>query len=155
MTTRRKAKNPKFLDDFMARFRKPAKPKRNNTLRDRILGVDTSEDGVTRLPQITLYQLDALIAEGFTEPNDRQNRSPTASQFLNFMKRWPTAVANGYAVHPDRDDYRVTVEGLDIDVRHMNKFEKQRLAEALEILWLDSPPDEFEKSKNVWRVWWD
>ena len=35
-------------------------------------------------------------------------------EFLDFMRKHPAAVAHGYAVSPDRDDYRITIEGLRV-----------------------------------------
>jgi len=61
---------------------------------------------------ISLNQLDDLFKEEFIDPEETQNDSPMAIQFRDFMEDHVSVLAHGYAVSPNRDDYRVTIEGL-------------------------------------------
>lgn len=91
----------------------------NYRRRDELLGLNDTvwedEAGwhkVVDLDAISLETLEAMVQEGFIDPQERQNFSPTAMEFLEFMRKHPRVVAHGYAVSPYRDDYRVTIEGL-------------------------------------------
>ncbi len=53
-----------------------------------------------------------LLEERFMDPQDRQNAAPTAGEFFAFLKRHPQVKAHGYAVGIQREDYRVTIEGV-------------------------------------------
>jgi len=56
--------------------------------------------------------LTQLISLGFADPEMTQNDSPTIEEFVEFMTRYPSCVAHGYVVSPNRDDCRVSIEGL-------------------------------------------
>lgn len=151
---------PKFLDRFFSRPEAPSAPppkrhKPNNARRDEILGFSTEGDDVIYFKSLSADQVSALIAEGFMSPNDRQGASPTSAEFLRFMEKWPTSKVHGYAVHPERSDYRVTIEGIHIPVSGMTLTKKRKLASDLKLLYKQDPPDEFDKSKSEWYLWWD
>lgn len=61
---------------------------------------------------LTAEGLKLLIEKGYADPEDRQNSAPSIGEFLEFMKAHPRFGAHGYIVTPERDDYRVSVEGL-------------------------------------------
>ncbi len=81
-------------------------------LHDQIWEDEAGWHKVIDLDAITLETLEELVREGFIDPKERQNFSPTTLEFLEFMRKHPGVVAHGYAVSPYRDDYRVTIEGL-------------------------------------------
>ena len=93
----------------------------NYVRRDSLLQIDRNYweandwDDILTIDCIPLEILEILIDEKFLNPDDRQNRSPSAIQFLEFMRAHPGTLAHGYAVSPYRDDYRVTIEGLFVD----------------------------------------
>ena len=68
--------------------------------------------GIRRFTAADACTIAKLIAFGFLDPEDCQNDSPTAAEFLEFMHEHQGFLAHGYAVSPDRDDYRVTIEGI-------------------------------------------
>lgn len=57
-----------------------------------------------------------LITDGYLDPYDYQNDSPTAWESFRFMCQHPTVRASGYVVSIDRDDYRTTLD--DVDAEH-------------------------------------
>lgn len=70
-------------------------------------------DGGIRLFSKLPYEvLSQLVQEGFADQKERQNDSPSISEFLEFMLTYPEYEAHGYAVDQSRLDYRITIEGL-------------------------------------------
>jgi len=64
---------------------------------------------------MSLETLQKLFDESFIDPESSQNDSPTFESTLEFMKNHPRFTCHGYAVTIDRDDYRVSIEGVDLD----------------------------------------
>lgn len=102
--------------------------------------------GITRF-DLDVANLERLVAEKFVNPAEGQNFGPEVSQFLTFMKKWPQVKAVGYAVSPERDDYRVSIDGLvckdNITPELMEEFN----------FWRDA--DEYENRPDLLSAWWD
>jgi len=62
---------------------------------------------------LNLEQLEQLVAENFIHLQEQQNNSPTTEEFLAFMRRFPEVKAHGYALPLEREDYSMSIEGLD------------------------------------------
>jgi hypothetical protein len=62
---------------------------------------------------VSVATLKQLVAHNYADPDGSQNLSPTLGQFIAFLEEFPYVEAHGYAVSPLREDYRVTVEGLE------------------------------------------
>lgn len=104
--------------------------------------------GVRSYEGLTVEALEDLIEEGFVDLDDCQNNSPTVREFLEFARERPMSVFfHGYAVHKNRDDYRVTIEGLSCPTGHAHK------TQAFKDAWkaIGRSADE----KSVTRLWWD
>jgi hypothetical protein len=92
---------------------------RNHQERDRLLFgrvVQWGEEGLGGIEHFRGVGVDtllALVARNYADPADSQNESPTLGEFIRFMEKYPQVTAHGYAVSPQRADYRVTVEGLE------------------------------------------
>jgi hypothetical protein len=117
-------------------------------LHDRIWEDEHGMDSAIDIDAISLATLEALVREGFIDPDACQKYSPTTTQFLMFMRRHPAVVAHGYAVSPYRDDYRVSIEGLlvlpeDLDFELQADFEK--------FCW---KADELKLGRCLYS-WWD
>ena len=86
--------------------------------RDAILGIVTVADpaAVTHFRDIGVTRLELLISEGFIALDQATPGTPTPRVFIDFMGRFPEARVHGYAVHPERDDYRITIEGIECDL---------------------------------------
>lgn len=85
--------------------------------RDKLLNlnVDWNTDktfGIKRFEEIDVKTFETLIVQNFIDPSNSQNASPTAKEFFQFMCRYPSVKAYGYAVSPKRNDYRITIEGI-------------------------------------------
>ena len=114
--------------------------------RDEILGVKTS-GGYTRYENCDVKTLKILIDEKFADPEEIQNESPCIGEFYDFMVEHPEFKAIGYVTGSKRDDYRVSVEGIEgtpKDIESMFDFAITfRLA------------DEFDLDETYARCWYD
>ena len=122
---------------------------RRNTILDLESGWGKAEwDDTAHLEAITLEQLEKLVTEKFIDPDGRQNESPSTQEFLEFMRKHPGVVAQGYAVAIKREDYRVTLEGLFVD----REFVTSQLRWDFEQLCADA--DELDTQADLYS-WWD
>jgi len=91
--------------------------------------------------------LQKMVDLRFADPNERQNNSPTIQEFIEFLNDNPNFTAFGYVVSINRDDYRLSVEGVEsfvYDPRQFANFvNKFRMA------------DEFTATENYQRAWYD
>ena len=76
------------------------------------------------------------------------NNCPGNASFLWFMRRHPSWTAHGYAVSPEREDVRITIEGLEKSGR-VGARERAEFREGL------GRADEFEASARYARCWYD
>ena len=94
--------------------------------------------GIVRFREMDLETLDTLFKENFIDPNETQNDSPTTLEIFEFMKAHPDFTCHGYAVSPERDDYRISIEGVEyhgeLNVDMMIDFLQMfRFADSLQI----------------------
>lgn len=69
--------------------------------------------GHSRFEKLSLEKLKELRDKCFLYLDDQQNNAPTIEQFIEFMEKFPDVTAHGYAISPRRDDYRISIEGLE------------------------------------------
>jgi len=89
-----------------------------------------------------------LLQERYLDPDERQNDSPSASEFFAFMQRHPRVLAHGYAISIEREDYRVTIEG--VSYRGPTSESLRRDAERL-----FAGADEYRMDADGLYVWFD
>jgi hypothetical protein len=92
--------------------------------------------------------LHLLKDEGFLDLDQTQNDSPTVAEFIEFLEKHPGAFAHGYTIGSDRDDARVSLEGLAC---HANKVTPTMLKD---FITLCRHADEFSIEDGL-RSWWD
>ena len=115
--------------------------------------VDYSLGGIqyfTTTPQV----IKELIAKKFIDEMDYQNSSPTIKEFIRAVDGYEDHVRfSGYAVSPKRDDYRVSIDAIDIDIPYEDKDMVSFFVESFH------GADEFnlENVGDVYhlRAWWD
>ena len=114
-----------------------------------LVGVDAKNffGGCASFSGMTYKTLKTLVDKGYADLEDNQNGSTTLGEYLEFMKEHPRFKAHGYIVSNDRDDRRITVEGLEAG--------KVTIKEMVEFTELDRHADEFEATQNYCRSWWD
>jgi len=122
--------------------------------RDRIIFGKSVEygGGICHFQDMTLDTLRELIAKGYADPEGQQNDSPMTEELADLMARHPGLTAHGYVVSFERDDYRVSVEGVSGIVKHTE--------DLLDVLHLCRMADEFDVESDFSvgfkiRAWWD
>ena len=68
--------------------------------------------GTAHFEDMTAKTLGRLLRDKFADPEDAQNLAPTLQEFYDFLKTHKGYTVHGYTVSADRDDYRVSIEGL-------------------------------------------
>ena len=92
---------------------------RNNVnARDLILfGEKFCEDkylgGIRRFESLSVSGLQNLLALNAIDPEEQHNCAPTTQEIYDFMKDHDNFTAHGYAVSTSRDDYRISLEGVE------------------------------------------
>lgn len=69
--------------------------------------------GVMHYENMDVETLKQLIEKGYADPNDRQNCAPCIKDFVALMEKYPTLKAHGYVVERERNDARISVEGVE------------------------------------------
>ena len=100
---------------------------------------DYEMGGIKRFDGLSIDDLQKLLALNFADPNDRQNNAPSIAKIAEFMKKYSCFTAHGYAVADWREDYRVTIEGVECTMAHSVEE-----ADAFAEMFHDA--DEFEVS---------
>lgn len=72
--------------------------------------------GVRHFSELTAEELKELVDKDFIDLEECQNCSPTTQDFMEFLEEHPEFTAHGYAVSPERSDYRITLEGIKSEV---------------------------------------
>jgi len=91
---------------------------KNHLRRDQIIFGDKTPEylgGVASFTGLTVKKLGELLRRNFADPEDCQNDSPSIKEFYEFAKKYShlSIGFHGYVVSPERDDYRVSIEGLE------------------------------------------
>ena len=108
--------------------------------------------GVERIQSITLKQLKTLVEEEFIDLDESQNYSPTVEEFLSFMETYPKIRAHGYIVSPEREDYRISIEGLQgtYDKNYLNDVDM-----LIDFVDLCMGADDLQITNGKLYSWWD
>lgn len=115
---------------------------------DNIVEGESWLGGCRHFDELDLSQLKELVENQFIDLEDAQNCSPTVGDFLEFMEKYPKVLAHGYAVSYNRDDYRVSLEGLSYKGRVTKELLK-------DFVYLCRHADEFNIEDNTLYSWWD
>ena len=121
-------------------------------LRDMIIfGEPYMEDrymgGVRHFSCIDTETAHKLMDNGFLDPQEYQNCSPDVKDLVEVAEKYPEMYLFGYTVSPDRDDYRVSIEGL----KGYKPFKS--LEDAEDFIGLCRYADDF--SIDPPYAWWD
>ncbi len=71
--------------------------------------------GISKFKDLPLDVIKQLIGKGYLDPDDYQNCSPTVSTIVKFVEEHDPANwrFHGYVVSAERDDTRVSIEGIN------------------------------------------
>jgi len=111
-------------------------------------GGDPYMGGVMRFAEMDYDTLQWMVDNRFADPEERQNDSPSISEFLKFLKLLPNFRAIGYVVDKERSDYRLSVEGITGD--------NLAAIDIIDFVNFAREADEFEINLDgTCRAWWD
>lgn len=89
-----------------------------------------------------------LLALKFIDPDDKQNDCPSVKEIFEFMAKYPIYTTHGYAITPNRNDYRVSLRGVEKNSCVDNADELE------DFMKLFKHADDFEVSNTVY-CWFD
>jgi hypothetical protein len=123
--------------------------------RDEILGTFTRADvkQVTPFRHLDLGRFEQLVAERFIPLDSTLGARITPRRVIEFIRRWPEVRAQGYSVHRDRPDYRVTITMLECDLDTVPLDDRDSLVE--EFVAEFEGEGELMCSEECLMVWWD
>lgn len=106
--------------------------------------------GLRRFHELTISQIDQLEEAGIIDKRDAQNDSPTAGEIIEFLRERKTDgwYAHGYCIGPDRDDFRITFEGV-------GKKTAPSQQDIIDFAMMFRFADEFDISNDGVRCWYD
>jgi len=78
---------------------------------------EESSGGVVRFRRLEAETGEQLIDDGYLNPEERQNYAPSAGEIVAFALEHGGFV-DGYMVHPERPDARISLVGLAIPSKH-------------------------------------
>lgn len=117
--------------------------------RKKLCGVDDKNffGGCASFNGINAKTLQMLVDKGYADLEDNTNGSTTLGEYLDFMKKHKRFKAHGYIVSNDRDDRRITIEGLEAN--------RVTITEMVDFTDLDRMADEFRATQLHCWSWWD
>ena len=94
-----------------------------------------------------------LVENNFIEMNECQNCSPYTKDFMEILQGVDNVSFEAYAISPDRDDYRVTIEGVDIEIPDWDYGKVCFLVESFHY----ADEFSFQHFEGVYylHAWWD
>jgi hypothetical protein len=107
--------------------------------------------GIRHFKGLTVESLLQLIKEGFVNVHEQQNSSPRIRELLAFAEQFPEAeiTFEGYAVHKERSDYRLSIDGLSFAKLPPNENAPGGFLRS----WYELGQDASERDGK--RLWWD
>jgi hypothetical protein len=133
--------------------------KADHRQRDLILkGFFTDKDyigGSRRFSNLPLELLELILLENHTDHNEKHNNAPSIRDLIIFAKQMNEKgyyfFFNGYAISPKREDYRVSVDTINIkyyfdNSNHLNN-------KIIEKFFKDA--DEKDLDNGTMRFWYD
>jgi hypothetical protein len=120
---------------------------------DQLLGLSgewgkTDIGGIMWFEKIPMATIAQLYDEKFLDPFKGQNASPNNHVLLAFMCEHSSSLVSGYAVSPKREDYRVTINAIQIPSWSVNSKVKS------EYEGLCKDADELDITGDLY-CWWD
>jgi hypothetical protein len=113
---------------------------------------DNDLGGAYYFDELTVEQLEQLVNQQFADPAERQNFSPTLGDFLAFAQTQKSKgfefTFEGYVISPKREDYRVSIDGIQFQ----GDCSYQVITDFHAIAY---NADELDIDPTFIRAWWD
>lgn len=100
-----------------------------------------------RFENMSADTLQKMVDLHFADPDEQQNEAPPIGEILEFLKENPDFTAHGYAVTVRRDDYRISLEGVEGNSRDFDQISR--------FMNMFRFADEFETGIGYQRAWFD
>lgn len=109
---------------------------------------------VRRFKGMGIVAAEALITQGFLDPEERQNDSPTVREFIDFAKDHLDANFrfHGYVVGPEREDCRVSIEGIQSGYDDINK---ETILDFVKMFMVNYPANDTDVRYDNLYCWYD
>ena len=104
--------------------------------------------GIRRFDYLSSEDLNRLLDIGLADPDEQQNEAPTTKEISKFLNDHQNFWAHGYVVSPERDDYRVSLEGVECGSDY-------DLSDVQDFFSLFKYPDEVSVEKTGMYCWFD
>ena len=103
---------------------------------------------------VSYVQMKKLVDEDYISLDENQNDSPTTEDFMNAIQGYENNVTfEIYAIEPEREDYRVTIDGISI---HFSDKDKDALSFFVEQWRYADEFNIYEQNGEYYiRAWWD
>ena len=118
--------------------------------------------GYIHFEKVPLKKLQELFKLGLLDKTDQQNDAPTAGEFMAIMKKNSGLTAHGYIITTERDDDRISIEGVEglVTADELpNLLSTLRYADSFDIDVEHWRADTKENVKLVWAYqiycWYD
>ena len=121
---------------------------RDEAKRNQIIHGKPVAKDAERFTGLSVEKLAQLVHESFIELDERQNESPTVQEFGRFMVQHPEFTCHGYTIVKERDDYRVSIEGLEYN----GEVTKEQLIAFTKFC---KHADDFIVEDDNLYAWWD
>ena len=120
---------------------------------------DDELGGCEFFEDLTLDKLGQLLEENFAEPQQTQNNSPTIQEFYEFGQKSQNLGYEpffiGYVVSPDREDYRTSIEGIQLSLE-VETIDSRIYADLISAFKrFAQTADETDISSILLYAWWD
>ena len=116
-----------------------------------ILDMEKTNTSFNRI-EIDYNTLKSLVLLNLIDESECQNYSPSISEFLEFFEKNNCSnsevIFEAYLI-TDREDARLTVEGIRLDVELSSEKTKKMFENKF------SNADEFSNTSDECRAWWD
>ena len=121
--------------------------------RDQIIfGEDYNKDsylgGIRRFDCLEADDLHALLDADLADREDKHNYAPSFGEIMKFLDSHPNFWAHGYAVSPERDDCRVSLEGVECGSVY-------DLSDVQDFFSVFKCPDDVSVTKTGMYCWFD
>jgi hypothetical protein len=128
-------------------------------MRDKIIGEHDEKfrtssyfGGIKHFKNLPATAVRYLLVVGLAHPDERQNLyGPSIEEFVDFMEKYPEVplTAHGYVVSKEREDYRVSIEGLHAKSENIPEEVQKEFALAFR------KADELKVSSSELYCWYD
>ncbi len=120
---------------------------------------DDELGGCEFFEDLTLNKLAQLLEEGFANPQETQNNSPTIQEFYEFGKKFQNLGYEqffiGYVVSPDREDYRTSIDAIQLSLES-ETIDSRIYADFVSAFKrFAQTADETDISLKLLYAWWD